>query len=150
MRPFDKAFVEDMRSKLATLDDDAEPSWGSMRPPQMYAHLSTAIKYSLGEEEETPMESGFVGHWIFRPLFITFGMPFPKNIDAPKMYDAAAPQATLDELMEVAERFQSKYEANDLPGLAHPVFGKLTNDEWAKLHVGHFNHHMGQFGMSVN
>lgn len=146
MSRFDEAFIESTRDKLSKLDPEQEPLWGSMRPPQMFAHMVTAIAYSLGKEEETPNEGGFMGRYIVWPLLSSGIMKLPKNVKAPKMYDAAAPQATLDELMAEAEEFLEKYESNTLPHVPHPYFGDIGPDNWAKLHAVHLDHHMRQFG----
>ncbi len=149
MRPYDQAFIDHIRAELAPLDPEMEPAWGSMRPPQMFAHMAVAIGYSLGREEETPNEGGLLGHYILRPLLFNGIIPMPKNAKAPKMYDAAAPHASLDELMEVAQAFQDAYAAKALPQIDHPFFGRLSDDGWARLHVLHFKHHLAQFGLEI-
>ena len=148
MRAFDRAFVDDTRAALATLEEDQVPEWGQMRPPQLFAHLKTAVAYSLGKEEETPSEGGFLGRHIVGPLLLNEILPMPKNVKAPKMYDAAMPSATLDEFMEELEAFLGAYESNTLPDIAHPYFGAFGAEGWAKLHVLHVKHHSKQFGLS--
>jgi len=147
MPEYNKAFLDDTFNRFATLAPDTEPQWGSMRPPQLFAHLQTAVAYSLGKEKETPNEGGFLGRWLAGPLILSGIIKIPKNTKGPKMYDAAAPEATLGDFRAEAEEFLERYQAGTLPDIAHPYFGNFGVEGWKKLHIIHFQHHMAQFGV---
>lgn len=144
---YNRAFLDDAFRRLGSLAPDQAPHWGEMRPPQLFAHLATSLRYGLGKEEPQPDTGGFFGHWIAAPLILNGIIQRPKNVEAPSMYDNAPPTATLDEARREAEEFLRRYEARDLDPPPHQYFGNIGLDGWAKLHVSHFEHHMRQFGV---
>jgi hypothetical protein len=146
MRPFDQAFIDDTISRYGKLPTDAKPKWGSMSPPQLFAHLTTAIRYSSGKEELTPDEGGFFGHWIAAPLILNGIIKIPKGQKGPAMYDTAAPEGDLETLRAELEELLAKLDG-DFQAPIHPYFGEIGNDGWTQLHVIHVDHHGRQFGV---
>jgi hypothetical protein len=149
IRAFDRAFVDEAMAEFEALKPDQEPEWGSMRPPQLFAHLITAVRYGLGKEEESPPEGSFLIRRILAPLLLAGVMKLPKNVDKPKMYDAEAPQGTPEELRAEMEEHLSRLSDGTLNPPPHPALGDLGPDGWSKLHVIHFEHHLRQFGRQL-
>ena len=147
VKAFDEAFVAAAAERLAALPPEQAPDWGSMRPPQVLAHLTTAVRYSLNKEALTPDEGGFMGHHIAKRLILGGLIKLPKGAKAPKFYAAGAKEGSADALKSESIEFVQGYGARTLEPPAHPFFGPLTLDEWAKLHRTHFDHHLKQFGI---
>ncbi len=145
MRAFDQRFVEEVSAILRGIPVDRKPDWGSMNVTQMFAHIVTAIGYSLGKVPETPNEGGLLGRLI-APIFINGLMPRPRGVKAPKFYAAAAPGATAEELIAALEEFRVQHTQPGFAPPAHPFFGPLDARGWAKLHIVHLEHHLCQFG----
>jgi len=147
MERYTRAFLDDVYQRLDGLAPDTEPKWGRMRPPQLFAHLATAVRYGLGKEPLTPDEGGVFGHHVVAPLILNGLMKLPKNVKAPKMYDTQLPQASLDDFRVEADEFLERYNARSIAPPPHPYFGDVGLEGWCKIHVAHFQHHMRQFGV---
>ena len=146
---FNEVFVETAAEKLGALAPDQAPEWGSMRPPQVLAHLTTAVRYSLNKETLTPNEGGFLGRYIAKPLIFGGLLKLPKGAKAPKFYEAAGPEGSAEALKAEGLDFVQQFEARSLDPPAHPFFGPLSLDQWAFLHRIHFQHHLKQFGIEL-
>ena len=147
MRRFTREFLDDAFRRLATLAPDTVPQWGSMRPPQLFAHLIVTFRYSLGKEPTQPNVGGFLGRYVAGPLILNGIIKRPRNARAPSMYNSQAPAASLDELRQETEEFLRRFDARDLSPPAHQIFGDIGLDGWGKVHVTHMQHHMCQFGV---
>jgi len=119
-----------------------------MRPPELYAHLLTAIGYPLGRVPQTPDEGGFFGHWIAAPLILNGIIKIPQNQPAPSMYAAAPPSASVEEVAQVLEDYLAAQAKPDFAPPPHPFFGNIGPRGWSKLHIVHLEHHLRQFGAS--
>jgi len=149
VKAFDEAFVEAAAEKLGALAPDTAPNWGSMRPPQVLAHLTMAVRYSLNKEALTPDEGGFLGHHIAKHLIFSGWLKLPKGAKAPKFYENADTEGSPEAFKEEGFDFVRQYADGSLKAPAHPFFGPLSSDQWAKLHRIHFDHHLRQFGIEL-
>lgn len=147
MPKFDQQTIDSAIERSNKIEEDAKPLWGSMSPAQMRAHMVTAVRYSLSKEEHSPDESTFVVKNILGPLIINGIIKLPKNIDKPKLYDASAPTATIEELKTEMDEFLEKLNSGSFSPPAHPALGDLGATGWAKLHAVHADHHLRQFGV---
>lgn len=148
VRAFDRNFVNQSRALLESIPPDTRPHWGRMSLGQMLAHMQTAIRYSLGKDPETPNEGGLFGR-IAAPIILSGLLKIPKGQKGPAMYDAAAPSATVQDLVRELDDFLN---ASAKPGFAppaHPFFGDIGPKGWANLHIVHLEHHLRQFGANT-
>lgn len=147
MPNFDQAMIDRTIERMNRIDEDAKPLWGSMSPGQMRAHLVTAVRYPLGKDEPTPDEGNFLTKKILAPLFINGILKFPKNIAKPKLYDASAQTAAVDELKAILDEFLAQLNSGSFDPPVHPALGDLGPVGWGKLHDVHADHHLRQFGV---
>jgi hypothetical protein len=150
MRAFDQSFVDDAMKEFEALAPDQEPEWGSMRPPQLFAHLTTAVRYGLGKEDPSPPEGSFFVRKIAAPLLISGIMKLPKNVKKPKLYDAEAPEGSTELLRTELEENLVRLKDGTFNPPPHPALGDLGPAGWCKLHIIHFEHHLRQFGRNLN
>ncbi len=149
IRAFDRSFVDEALTEFAALTPDQEPEWGSMRPPQLFAHLFTAVRYGLGKEELSPPEGGFLIRHVLSPILLTGLMKLPKNVSKPKMYDVEPPESTLELFRAEVEEHLERLNDGTLDPPPHSALGDLGPDGWSKLHIIHFEHHLRQFGRTL-
>ena len=147
MPKFDQAMIDRALERFNKIDEDAKPEWGSMSLGQMRAHMVTAIRYSLSKDELTPDEGSFLIKHIAGPLFVNGIVKFPKNVAKPKLYDASAPTATLDEVKTEMDEFLTELNSGSFDPPPHPALGDLGPVGWGKLHDVHADHHLRQFGV---
>ncbi len=150
MRAFDQNLVDEVISLFGSLDANLKPVWGSMTPSQAMAHMTAAMRYGLGKEQETPNAGGFFGARIAAPLILGGFMKIPKNQKAPKMYDSAAPEGDTESLRTEMEEQLQRMCAGSFKPPEHPYFGDIGAEGWAKLHVVHLEHHLRQCGCKLN
>jgi hypothetical protein len=70
-------------------------------------------------------------------------MPTAKAFIVKDEYDFETEKKSLIEAIEVFYEKGIKKELAD----KHPFFGKMSIEEWDRLHVRHLNHHLSQFGV---
>lgn len=146
IRAYDQTFVDEAMVEFAALTPDQVPVWGAMRPPQLFAHLTTAVRYGLGKEALSPPEGGMLIRKVLCPLLLSGLLRMPKNVTKPKMYDAEAPEGTLESFRAEVDEFLARLQDGTLDPPPHPALGDLGPAGWSKLHVIHFEHHLRQFG----
>ncbi|GMW02331.1 MAG: hypothetical protein AMXMBFR84_34670 [Candidatus Hydrogenedentota bacterium] len=147
MRTFDRSFVDSFCSRLSRIPEDAKPLWGAMNRGQMFAHLSQAIGYSLGELPRAKDEGNLFYHAVAAPLILNGFIRMPRNVEAPKMYAFDAPGEPLESVHARLEAFLDRMSEPHFNPLPHPLFGAIGAKGWGKLHIVHGDHHARQFAV---
>jgi hypothetical protein len=136
---------QDIIARLNQLSSSSGPLWGKMNVSQMLAHCQAQMGVALGE---TTVQSNFVsrmfGGWIKK--MVINDKPFGKNLPtAPSFLIRHDPEFEMEKekLIEMLHRFTLENIKNE----PHPIFGKLTVDEWSKGTWKHLDHHLKQFGV---
>jgi len=108
---------------------------------QLLTHLATAINGSIdGYSAKAPWLIRLVGPLIKRRFFrnkMSPGFKLPKDVEVGFFPVTASPQEALEELRAVVGRTQDERMT-----ARHPVFGRLTHDEWTQLHLRHAELHL--------
>jgi hypothetical protein len=141
----------DRRNVLARFEKLApnmKPLWGRMSGPQTVAHLADWFRMAIGairvESKKTPLR--------FTPikLLVIYVLPFPKNVPtAPELQKSEPGVWTEDtrDLKDLVRRAVQKHADKNAKWPDHPVFAKLTGDQWGILAYRHTDHHLRQFGL---
>ena len=136
-------------SRLFRLMPDAAPRWGRMTAGQMLVHCADQLRISRGEKPVTSVRlPGFLKPLV-KWLVIKRMKGFKPNMKTLPKMDAqrgmtpqvsfAADHATLLALVAPAG-----YGPH---GVAHPVFGHLSRQEFGEVTWQHLDHHLRQFGV---
>ncbi len=142
---FDPAVKQEIINRINSLTPQTERKWGKMDVAQMLAHLQVPMGVALGTHTVK-------GNWLMRlilPLFkkaLYDEKPWKQGLPTDKTFvmtgtpkDFEKEKATL---LEMIGRFTEANMINE----KHPVFGKLTKEQWSKATWKHIDHHMKQFG----
>jgi hypothetical protein len=135
--------------RLAELSPEDKARWGSMSVHQMVCHLDDSYKVALGEKTASPA-TGFVQRTVLKwgalkaPVRWRPGFPTRPEVEQGK--GGTVPvgfRQDLDSLLSTLNRF-----CDGLPNacLPHPVFGKMTTQDWMRWGYLHADHHLRQFG----
>jgi hypothetical protein len=150
-RHLDHDYVEEVVGLLAGLPAGARPRWGTMNRDQLIEHFNWAVRYPMGRAAPVPDVSGWFTRRVVKPVLLSGLVPMPRNVRLPK---ALARQGVtlrepgdLETLHAVLEEYVALVQADELQPRPHPVFGPLGVDEWDRLLVLHFEHHLSQFGL---
>ena len=148
MRSLDHDYVEEVMARLGRIQADAQPAWGALTRDRLVAHLVGAVRFSMGRLGAMPDQGTWFTRRIMKPLVLNGIVRIPKNVRT----RGAARQTpggidNLETLHALLEEYLQLVQADELTPPPHPIFGPLDVDEWAKMHVRHFEHHLRQFGV---
>lgn len=137
--------------RIARLTPDAQRQWGKMNVSQMVCHSTDQMRIALGEKAAADF-GNFLHKTIIKYLVINV-IRAPKGkiktiseLDQDREGTPPADFASdKQSLVEIIDRFVNRSETGTFT--AHPVFGKMTNEEWGKLAYKHLDHHLEQFGV---
>ncbi len=135
--------------RLALLQSDATPQWGTMTPAQMCAHVCVSYEYIFGDRNDVPpLFMRLLLRLFFRGLLVG-NKPYPKGAaTAPSMI--INNERNLDteraRLVAYIERVYAE-GAHAFEGRPQVSLGPLTAVEWSTLLYKHLDHHLRQFGV---
>ncbi|MCO5234542.1 MAG: DUF1569 domain-containing protein [Chitinophagales bacterium] len=138
----------ELKNRLDNLQQNAIQKWGKMNAAQMLKHIDIAYKNAIDEIKvsKNPLSS-IVSLGPVKKLLI-FGMPFMKNLPTAKEYIPKDNEDFQTNKIEFLNTFQ-KITHTSVPKdfVSHPIFGKLSYEEWGVLLYKHLDHHLQQFGV---
>lgn len=141
--------VRSIHQRVDRLTPDSPRQWGKMSAPEMLCHITDGLRIPLGE---IPASDKAWNPFRWKPLrwLLVFVLPWPKGkIPTTPDFQQAKPASWENDraaFHAALDRFISR-GPNGEPFSAHPTFGKLANEEWARLGYRHLVHHLTQFGV---
>jgi hypothetical protein len=142
---FDSAAKEEITERINKLTPQSQRQWGKMDVAQMLAHLQMPVGIALGEKQ---IKSGFIMRLIF-PLFkkqLWNEKPYKQGLPTHPDFIMADEKKFDAEKNKLLERLQ-RFEPANMKTLIHPVFGKMTLEQWSMATWKHIDHHLKQFGV---
>lgn len=115
---------------------------GNWTPGQIFGHLATWIDYAF---DGTPLNIPWVIRIALRPMKNRFlNRPMRPGAKIPRIKDGTLAMDVLptDEGFAKLEGAIGRLKVS-APTAPHPVFGKMTHDEWIKMHLRHAELHLG-------
>jgi hypothetical protein len=143
---FDTVVKQEIINRLNKLSSQTQNKWGKMNVAQMLAHVQVPMGVALGTHTVK-------GNWLMK-LILPF---FKKNLYDEKPWKQGLPtdktfvmtgqskdfEKEKSSLLDMVNRFTESNMINE----KHPVFGKLTKEQWSKATWKHIDHHLKQFGV---
>lgn len=142
---FDPSVKQQITERINKLTPQTPNQWGKMDVAQMLAHVQMPIGIAFGT-------STIKGNWLMKLILPLFkkslynekpwkpGLPTDKSfVMTGQVKDFAKEK---NELLNKINRFTEANMINE----EHPVFGKLTKEQWSKATWKHIDHHLKQFG----
>jgi Protein of unknown function (DUF1569) len=142
---FDPAVKADIIHRINQLSPNSPAQWGKMNVAQMLAHCQMPLGVAVGSHQ---IKGSFFMKLIgplFKPLLFN-SKPFKKNLGTDKSFIIADPrdfEAEKTKLIDMVNRFAPETMVDE----PHPIFGKMTKEEWSKGTWKHLDHHLQQFGV---
>ena len=144
---FEKEALAEIEQRIQALQPGAAAQWGKMNVAQMLAHCNIAFEYPNKNIKKPRLFMGRLIGWAIKPMIYN---------DKPTMKNApTAPEFVMDTQKnfeeEKANLLSAAREFNRLgptgAGLhPHPMFGRLTPEQWGCFMYKHLDHHLTQFG----
>jgi hypothetical protein len=141
---FDPVIKQEIIARINNLTAQSQRKWGKMDVAQMLAHCQRPINFAYGDHQ---IQGSFLLKLI-GPLFKSVlynNKPYKQGLPTDKSYvvsDAKEFEKEKKQLLDLVNRF-SESAILEVP---HPVFGKLTKEQWSKATWKHLDHHLKQFG----
>lgn len=141
---FDSKVKQNIINRVNKLTPQSQNKWGKMTVAQMLSHCQMPIGVAFGSHK---LQGNFILKLI-GPLFksVLFNeKPYKHGLPTDKSFIITETKDFYIEkklLLEKIEQFSEK----SLSGNPHPLFGKLTSEQWSKATWKHLDHHLRQFG----
>jgi hypothetical protein len=108
---------------------------------QLLTHLATMINGSIdGTSAKAPWFIRLVGPLLKGRVLknkMSPGFKLPKDVEVRFFPAKTSPQEALEQLRTAVGRLQ-----NERMTTRHPILGKLTHEEWTRLHLRHAELHL--------
>jgi len=143
---FDPAVKKEIIDRTNKLTPASQRQWGKMDVAQMLAHLQVPMGVALGTHTVK-------GNWLMKLILPLF----KKNLYDEKPCKHGLPTDKTFVMTGLLKDFEKEKSSllNAINSFAepnminekHPVFGKLTKEQWSKATWKHIDHHLKQFGV---
>lgn len=143
---FDSGVKQQIIERINKLTPETQQKWGKMNVGQMLAHVQVPMDVALGN-------AIVKGNWLMKlilPLFkkvLYNEKPWKESLPTDKTFIMTGQQKEFEtEKMNLLEKI-NLYSETTMINDKHPVFGKLTKEQWSKATWKHLDHHLKQFGV---
>ena len=144
---FNEGTFSEIEERLHKLDANSSAQWGKMSPAQMAAHCQRPLIMLLGRDT-FGLKPNFLIKLLFKPMMYSDKL-WKKNMPTMKFFkveDTRDFNKELNSLKSLLEEVNQHRKSNN-PWPKHPVFGKMTDEQWGKMQYKHLDHHFRQFGV---
>ena len=145
---FDASIQQELLERLEKLTPGAQPEWGKMNAAQMLAHCAAALKTSTGELTLSPLALPLrmIGPLLKKSVLSE--KPYRKNSPTAKEFLMTGKKNFEVEKKNFIKAFQKLAEGPQVVKvLKHPLFGKMSAEEWGRHMYKHTDYHFNQFGI---
>jgi Protein of unknown function (DUF1569) len=134
--------------RIQNLQPESKAKSGNMNAPQMLAQASQACKVPLSEEPMPRTIMGRLFGWALKPD-LSSDKPFKQNFLTSSTNESIEPKDFNNELLgllTLVETFHTT-STEKIGRYAHPVFGKLTPEQWGQVMYKNLDQHLVEFGV---
>ncbi|NOT49953.1 MAG: DUF1569 domain-containing protein [Chitinophagaceae bacterium] len=143
---FDPVVKQEIVSRINKLTPQSQRQWGKMNVSQMLAHLQPAIKIAYGTHKPK-------GHFFFKLILPFFKSklwdekPYKKGLPTDTTFIMTGTEKDFEKEKTAVIELIGQFTESNIKGERHPVFGKMTKENWSKAMWKHIDHHLCQFGV---
>jgi hypothetical protein len=144
---FDQTACEEIIERLNKLHANSPRHWGKMNAAQMLTHCKEAYKVPLTSKPLKKHPLSIIG-WMFRSQLYS-NKPYRQNLPTAPNFIVKDERDFDKEKEEMLSIIKAFYErgASGIGDKVHPMFGRLTADQWGRSMWKHLDHHLRQFGV---
>jgi hypothetical protein len=140
---------ETIALRLSDLSPEDKARWGSMSVHGMVCHLDDSYKVPLGERIASPATSVLqrtLVKWAALKTPAQWPRGFPTRPEIEQGKGGSAPVDFRQDLASLLSTLSRFCDCLPKPCLSHPIFGKMTAEDWMRWGYLHADHHLRQFG----
>lgn len=145
---FDESSFHSILQRVEQLTPASQRQWGKMSVSQMLKHCQEAFKVPLSSKPLPRHPLGLLLGWMMKSALYN-NKPWKKNLPtAPNFIIKDEPSFETEKqaLISMIHAFYQKSAAG-IGNKVHPMFGRLTAEQWGKSMWKHLDHHLTQFGV---
>jgi Protein of unknown function (DUF1569) len=146
---FDPKNVETIKNRISSLSPTSQAEWGKMNVNQMMCHVTDGFKMATGERPIADRSNLFtrtlLKFVVVKLIKMPKDAPTAPGLDQTK--EGTKPGEFEDDrrnLIDALDRVTTM--PPDHAWAAHPIFGRMSANDWAILGYKHIDHHLKQFG----
>ena len=143
---FDASVKQEIIDRIHKLTPNTKQLWGKMNVSQMLAHVQMPIYIAYGTHQPK-------GSFLLRligPLFkskLWDEKPYKQGLPTDPTFVMTGSEKEFEKERSAILELVHKFNSENIIGEQHPVFGKLTKENWSKATWKHLDHHLRQFGV---
>ena len=141
---WDASAKEELLNRVEQLSPESQAQWGKMDVSQMLWHCKYPL--SLAVKNENKGNGQFFMKLFKKSLYsdkpFKQGLPTAKFLVATESKNFSKEKSQIIDLVNKTHELKSRDSWNP-----HPIFGKLTHEQWGKMEYKHLDHHFKQFGV---
>jgi Protein of unknown function (DUF1569) len=146
---FESETALNILQRIEKLQPNSQPNWGKMNVAQMLAHVNAALQTALTNEPyKTTLFQKILAPVIKKVVLSP--KPYKENLPTGPGFVMIHTEKEFDKEKRDLLTSYHKFIDNGSAGVdnkKHPVFGKLTAEQWGFSQWKHFDHHLKQFGV---
>jgi Protein of unknown function (DUF1569) len=143
---FEAAVKQDIINRINKLTPQTQRQWGRMEVAQMLSHLQVPMGVALGTNT---VKGNFIMKLIL-PLFkkmLYDESDWKQSLPTDKSFIMTGQEKDFDKEKAALLDKLSRFTETNIVSEKHPIFGKLTKEQWSKATWKHLDHHLRQFGV---
>lgn len=142
---FDPTVKQELITRINSLTPQSPRQWGKMDVAQMLAHLQVPIGVALGEHtvKGNPVMK------LILPFFkkmLYDERPWKKGLPTDKTFIMTGLSKNFESEKAKLADMVNRLSETSIVSEKHPIFGKLTKEQWSRACWKHIDHHLKQFG----
>lgn len=142
---FDPAVKQEIIVRINKLSPQSRAQWGKMNVGQMLAHCQMPLGVGLGVHT---IPRRFIGR-LLGPLIkgvLYNNKPFKHGLPTDRSF-VMTNEKDFEKEKQGLLKMVTTFSETTLVDKPHPLFGKLTKEQWSKACWKHLDHHLQQFGV---
>ncbi|MFZ9387672.1 MAG: DUF1569 domain-containing protein [Chitinophagaceae bacterium] len=142
---FDPAVKQEIINRIQSLNPQSTRQWGKMNVSQMMAHLRKPIEIAYG----THTPKGNLMLRLIGPMFkskLWDSTPYKQGLPTDPTFIMTGSEKEFETEKKALLELVHRFSEDQIISERHPVFGKLTKENWSKATWKHLDHHLKQFG----
>lgn len=143
---FDPVVKQEVINRINKLTPATKQLWGKMNVSQMLAHVQKPIAVAYG----THMPKGSFLLRLLGPLFksaLWDEKPYKHSLPTDPTFVMTGSEREFEKEKAILLSMVNDFAEAKLVSDKHPVFGKMTKENWSKATWKHLDHHLQQFGV---
>lgn len=143
---FDPSVKQEIVERIQKLTPQSPAQWGKMNVSQMLAHLQIPMGVALGSHTVK-------GNWLMKLILPMFksklydDKPWKQGLPTDKTFIMTGTEKDFEKEKQSLLDMVSRFTETGIVSDKHPIFGKLTKENWSKATWKHIDHHLRQFGV---